>query len=180
MLRKTVFFILLLSIALASNGLSQSAIETPVHFGQFYNNPLINIARNGLETKLEVTFDNQRNVGGFAGVSTSYFSAFFNSKPEQSSKNTYGIYFYNDREGDFLFRRKAHFSITRHQQLSEKWNLALGLSGGIHIFGIKPTSSTGAYSANTFDGNSSLLLYSNKFQFGISMNQFSMLGMVSM
>jgi len=173
MLRKKAFFILSLTLTFATNGLSQAAIETPVHFGQFYNNPVINLARNGLDSKLEITFDNQRNLGGFAGVSTSYFSAFFNPKTDQSSKNIYGVYFYNDREGDFLFRRKVNFSIARHQQITEKWNLALALSGGIHIFGIKPTSSTGAYSANTFDGNSSLLLYSNKFQFGLAMNQFS-------
>ena len=141
--------------------------------GQFYNNPLLNLARNGLDFKFEISLDNQRNVGGFSGVSTSYFNFSYNPKTEKKSKNIYSIYFYNDREGDFLFRRRVQFSFARHQQISENWNLALALSGGLYIFGIKPTSSTGAYSSNSFEGNSSLLLYSDKLQFGLSMNQFT-------
>ena len=173
MIKKNLLLFVALSTIVSFELCGQQAIETPQHFGQFYNNPIINIARNGLDSKLEITLDNQSNVGRFNGVSTSYFSLFYTPKSEESSKNTYGIYLYNDKEGDFLFRRKVNFSFARHQQLTESWNLALALSGGIHIFGIKPTKNTGAYSANSFDGNSSLLLYSDKVQFGLAMNQFT-------
>jgi hypothetical protein len=173
MTRKLILLFVTICSVTSSRLLCQEAIETPQHFGQFYNNPLLNLTRNGLDSKFEISLDNQRNVGGFSGVSTSYFSFFYNSKTEEKSKNIYGVYLYNDREGDFIFRRRAQFSFARHQQISENWNLALALSGGLYTFGIKPTSSTGAYSSNSFEGNSSLLFYSDKLQFGLSMNQFT-------
>lgn len=179
MTKKIIFLFFTICSVGSIDLFSQESTETPIHFGQFYNNPLLNLSRGGLDSKFELNMDNQRNVGGFSGVSTSYLSFFYypnyreRSSPKLNSKNIYGIYFYNDREGDFLFRRRAQFSFARHQKINEKWSLSLALSAGIYIFGIKPTNTTGAYSSNSFEGNSSLLFYSDKFQFGLSMNQFT-------
>lgn len=151
---------------------SQEQIELPQHFGQFYNNPIINIANNGLDSKVDLRMDNQRNTGGFGGVSTSYLSLFY-THTHKKSKNIYGLFFYNDKEGDFLFRRRALLSYSRHQQISNNWTLSLGLSMGFYVFGIKPNSSTGGYSSYSFEGNSSLLLYSKNTKIGLSVNQFS-------
>ena len=175
---KKLFLLFLLVGAFNSSCLfGQEVVETPQHFGQFYNNPLLNIARNGLDSKIELNFDNQRNVGRFRGPATSYFSLFISQKTKKrtkrKSKNVYGLYFYDDRQGSILFKRRAFFSFARHQQLTKKWNLSLAVSGGFYTSGIKPTNSTGAYSDNSFEGNSSLLFYSDKFQLGLSMNQFT-------
>lgn len=150
----------------------QEAIETPQRFGQFYNNPMMNIARNGLNSKIEARLDNQRTSGGFAGSSTSYASFLYNSSTRKH-KNIYGFYVYNDNEGDFISRRRALLSYSRHQKISKNVFLSVGLSSGIYLFAIKPSKTTGAFSANSFEGNASLLLYSKKSQIGLSVNQFS-------
>lgn len=177
MTKKNILLFIVLHTAAFLTSFGQEVDETPQHFGQFYNNPLINLSRNGLDSKVEIAFDNQRNIGGFSGVSTSYFGLFFaqqsKKRRKRKSKNVYGLYIYDDIEGDLISRRRVNLSYATHQQLSKKWTLSLALSGGLYLFGIKPSKTTRAYSANSFEGNSSLLLYSKQFQIGVSMNQFT-------
>ena len=150
----------------------QEAIEMPQRFGQFYNNPMMNIARNGLTSKIEARLDNQRTAGGFAGSSTSYASFLYNNSTRKH-KNIYGLYVYNDNEGDFISRQRVLLSYSRHQKISRNVFLSVGLSSGISLYGIKPSATTPAYSDNSFEGNASLLMYSKKSQIGLSVNQFS-------
>ena len=179
MTKKAILLFLVVYTLYSTSLFSQEIEETPEHFGQFYNNPLFNLSRGGLDSRYELNFDQQRNVGGFRGVSTSYFSFFYNpnyrkrSSPKVNSKNIYGVYFYNDHEGDYIARNRIQFIFTRHQRISKEWHFSLGVSGGLYLFGIKPSSTTKAYSANAFEGNSSLLFYNRSFQIGLAMNQFT-------
>ncbi len=99
---KTIFLATFgLCCLLSFPSFGQEAIETPQRFGQFYNNPMMNIARNGLNSKFEARLDNQRTSGGFAGSSTFYASFLYKSSARKH-KNIYGLYVYNDNEGDFI------------------------------------------------------------------------------
>lgn len=147
--------------------------ELPVHFGQYFNNPQLNPAKGGSDSKLEIYNGNRRNQGGFGGVKTSYASVFFRLKEKNESFHTLGLSFNNDREGSFLTRNRVYTSYSRHQKLTEDWKLAAGVSAGMFNFAIKSNPITGGASSGVLDLNLGVHFYSENSSVGFSMNQFT-------
>lgn len=147
--------------------------ELPVHFGQYFNNPQINPAKGGSDSKIEVYNGNRRNQGGFGGVKTSYASVFFRLKEVKESFHTLGLSFNNDKEGSFIARNRFYASYARHQKISESWKFSAGLSAGFYNFSVKSNPAIGGASSGALDLNLGLNLYSKQSSFGFAINQLN-------
>jgi type IX secretion system PorP/SprF family membrane protein len=147
--------------------------EIPVHFGQYFNNPQLNPAKGGSDSKIEVYNGNRRNQGGFGGIKTSYASIFFRLKEQKESFHTLGLSFNNDREGSFLARNRAYISYSRHQKINENWKLSAGFSSGFYNFSVKSNPVLGGASSGGLDLNLGLNLYSSQSSLGFSINQLN-------
>lgn len=173
--KKTMRIGLLTILLLATTNLIYSqnqTLETPIHFGQFFNNPLLNIAKEGAYSRVSAKIGTKRNIGSFGNVSTSFLSSNFSFLKQKESNNSLGILFYNDKEGEFIRRQRAYISFVRHQQIGSDWKLSLGISGGMHVFNVKFNEIIGGISTTSFDGSVGILLHSFKSKIGLSVNQY--------
>ncbi len=147
--------------------------ELPIHFGQYFNNAQLNIAKGGSYSSLEFNIGNKRNQGNFGGIKTSYASLFFRIREQKGSFHALGLLFNNDREGSVIRRNRTYLAYARHQKLSKNWKLSAGISAGMYSFSIKSNPVMGGASSSTLDLNLGAYLYSNQTKIGFSINQLN-------
>ena len=147
--------------------------ELPIHYGQYFNNPQLNPAKNGSDANAEFFAASKRNIGNFGTIANTFFSTAFRISKNNNGFNAFGLYFNNDKEGQVIRRNRFYGTFARHQKLNKNWVLSAGLALGAYQFSTKLNAITGGLSAIAFDGSGGVYLYSQNTRLGLSVNQFN-------
>ena len=167
-----VLLILLISVSCFSQGVIN---KYPVFFDQYFSClSLVNPSVSGLEYNYEFSAGHQRLLGNFSKLSTNYF--IFNKRFKTYNITAYpfssfGIFLYNDREGQYLNRGRFYLQYAWHSRIFEKYFISGGLKvGGVNYL-VKGTPLSGNGSSYNADGGAGVSFYNKSFYLGICFDQ---------
>ena len=146
-------------------------VQDQVTNGYMFGNPAA-ISKNN---KLELLAANKNYFGLFQNIGVNYASCSYKIGSDSAStkKNTVGITFINEHDGDFLNRTRAQLLYALETKLTPKSKLGLGISFGYFNYYIKSSNNNIGASTWLPDGNIGLWLRKNNLNIGIAINQFT-------
>ncbi len=162
------------------NAQVQPVIGLPTQWGQYLQTlPLINPSSAGKNASVEINTGNLRHLGLWKNNQTYFIESSIRlgeiSKNGSANRNfhTVGFYLLGEDEGQYLHRIRGYGMYNYHLQIRENLHLSAGVSLGFMSYTISANDYTSGASSTTFDGNLGVSMYSDKFYFGISANQFN-------
>lgn len=152
---------------------SQTNNRYPTTFGHYIIAPFtINPVNAMSDVNTQISLGNQENVGPLRRIRSYYLYAAVNIyKNEKGARNHLGVYATNERDGEYISRAKLYLNYSWHTKLREKLWIGAGSYLGFINYNFIGTSSTAGGSDIAPDGSLGILLYNEKFKFGLSGNQ---------
>lgn len=152
---------------------SQTTLQYPVSFSQFFNQySLLNPAATAVDTRASFRSGEQVHAGYYSRVRSFFATADYSLKKDLThARQGLGVSFMNSKEGSVFSFNRAYLQYAYHLPVSDHLNISAGASLGFLNFHADNTSTSGTISTFAPDGSIGLLISSEKHRLGISSAQ---------
>ncbi|MFN3404244.1 MAG: type IX secretion system membrane protein PorP/SprF [Cytophagaceae bacterium] len=169
---RTITFAFLVNFA-STVAFAQSGDIFPVPFDQYFNSyQLLNPAAAGTRSNVELFAEDRELTGALQGVRTYFVNANAILNPNTKGvRHIAGMYFINDKEGNYFNRSRASLLYGIHLRVAEDIFFNAGASFGFVNFVYKGSNISAGGSSFAPNADVGLWLYNKNFNAGVSFNQ---------
>lgn len=168
----TIIYRLLFFIGFTMNVCAVTGQEQqywPVQFYDVFGAVSISNPADFGDEKLAVTTHHQSFLGALSNINASYVDGFVHL--DRDGSQVTGVSIFHEQEGDFFNRTAMYVRYAMSLDLSHKIKLKGGARLGMFNYLIAPGPSSGGVSFWLPDGHAGMMLSSEKWEAGFSMNQ---------